>query len=465
MLEHDRALLRLDPLDGASNRFLRGQFAPIRAEHDVRGRFPLRGSLPPELEGAFIRNGPNPAYVADPSAHRWCTGDGMVHLIELRGGQAVAYRNRWIRTRALAEQVGTHPPAGPVEPVDSPVNASVRCHAGKLLAFSETGLPVRLTRGLGTRRTEDFDGMVASPVSPLPRIDPTTGGLAMIGYDCFGPPFLRYHELDAGGSVIHSTAVNLERPSVQHDFAVTASHVVFLDLPAVYDLDLARHGMALPFRWDPDAPSRLGVLRRGAPGSEVRWFGIAPRFAFHVMNAYESGTDIVIDACRHDEAFGQRPTGPPVLERWTINPPAGRVTTTQLDDYPVEWPNVNAGRVGLPHRFGYCATPPGHAHHAHPDRGVLVRYDLHDNVRTIWDPGAGRFATEPVFVKARDGRGEDEGWVLSLVYDLADDTSSLMVLDASAFDKGPVGVVELPCRIPYGYHGIWVEPDQFAEIK
>lgn len=447
-----RSLLRLDPLGGGGNRFLSGSFAPLRTEHEALGPFEVDGALPPALDGVLVRNGPNPATVSDPAAHAWCTGDGMVHAIELSGGRAVAHRNRWVRTRTLAEQVGTRAPEGPVEPVDGPANANVVLHAGRLLALSDGGLPHRLDRRLRTRGLEDFDAMITSPLSPLPKVDPVSGGMAMIGYDCFGPPFLRYHELDASGSVIHSTAVDVARPSLQHDFAMTATRVVFLDLPVRYDVELARRGSPLPYRWDPDTGARLGVLDRGAPGTDTAWFPLEPRFAFHVMNAHDAGAKVVVDVCRHEEAFGPRGHLGAVLERWEIDPGAGRVTLTQLDNLAVEWPRVDDRVVGRPYRFGYCATPPV----APGVAPSLVRYDLAGGLRSVWSPGEGRRVSEPVFVPDPDGTAEDEGFVLTVVGDPDGEASRLVVLDASSFGAPPVASVQLPFRVPDGFHGTWL---------
>lgn len=442
---------------------LAGAFAPVDQEYEVAGPLAQRGLVPKELEGMLVRNGPNPATVPDPLSHRWCAGDGMVHAIELSGGKATAYRNRWVRTRALAEQLGTAPPGGLVEPLDGPANAHVHYHAGRLLALAESGLPLRLSPKLATMGVEDFDAMVSSPISPLPRVDPATGGMTMIGYDCFGPPYLRYHELDAAGALVHSTSVALPRPTVHHDFALTETRVVFMDLPAVYDLELAKEGNPLPFSWQPEHGARLGVLSRGRPGEETRWFAIEPRFVFHVMNARDAGEAIVVEVCRHQRAFlaGRAPV--PVLERWEIDPPAGRVTTTQLDDLGVEWPRVDERLVGLPYRFGYCATPPP-TPGADP-WGPLVRYDLAQGQRSLWDPGPGKVAGEPVFVPAPDGRQDDEGWILSVITDIAGGPATLVVLDASTFGPHPVATVELPHPVPLGHHGSFIPRHQLAEVR
>ena len=76
---------------------------------------------------------------------------------------------------------------------------------------------------------------------------------------------------------------------MMHDFALTAEHVIFMDLPVVFNLDLALAAIKImPYRWDDDYGARLGVLRRDDPVGQVRWFDIDPCYVFHVANAYDT---------------------------------------------------------------------------------------------------------------------------------------------------------------------------------
>ena len=89
-----------------------------------------------------------------------------------------------------------------------------------------------------------------------PKVDPTTGELVFFGYDVFGPPFLRYHVADATATLIRTEEIDIPRATMMHDFGVTATRVVFLDLPVVFDLG-----------WPPSAVrSPSGGCPRPAPG-------------------------------------------------------------------------------------------------------------------------------------------------------------------------------------------------------
>jgi carotenoid cleavage dioxygenase len=88
-----------------------------------------------------------------------------------------------------------------------------------------------------------------------------------------------------------------------HDFALTERHVVFMDLPVVFDLELAAAG-SIPYRWSDDYGARVGVMPRGGSNADVRWLEIAPCYVFHPLNAYEAadGT-LVMDVVRYAELW------------------------------------------------------------------------------------------------------------------------------------------------------------------
>jgi carotenoid cleavage dioxygenase len=248
-----------------------------------------------------------------------------------------------------------------------------------------------------------------------------------------------------------------------HDFGVSATRAVFLDLPVVFDLELAAEGRSLPYRWMPEAGARVGVMPRSGGNADITWIGIDPVYVFHVLNCYDSGEDVVImDVLRYDRAFDTAPgdviaSDLPVLARWTIDVTRRRITEQHLDDVNAEFPRIDDAVAGLPHRYGYC-TRLG-ANPQDPTFEGLIKYDLVRDEATRYDPGEHRSPGEAVFVRAGDGHGEDEGWVLSVVYDATRDASDLVILDATSFAGPPVATVHLPARVPFGFHGSWVASD------
>jgi carotenoid cleavage dioxygenase len=441
------------------NPFLTGNYGPVDTEttaHDLA----VEGTIPRELQGRYLRTGPNPHRVPDGPYH-WFTGDGMVHGIELRDGAASWYRNRWVRTDAIASELGESPVEGPAPPLYDSSNTNVLGHAGRILSLTEGAMPYELSPELATLRRTDFGGPLPTGLTAHPKVDPVTGELHAFSY-WFSEPYVIYHLVDAQGALVRSEPITLPRSVMMHDFAITRSRVVFFDLPVVFDLAV----QPFPFRWDADTPARVGVMPRDGGDAEVQWIEIEPCYVFHPMNAYDDGDTVVVDVPRHPNMFATRDEliegpnrgGPPALHRWTIDLAGEKVRDETVDDRGQEFPRVNETRLASKHRYGY--TVQVDAADAF-DGSQYLKHDFDRGVAEVHDFGPGAAPGEFVFVPAADGTNEDDGWLIGFVYDATTDRSDFVVLDAHDFTAAPVATVHLPVRVPFGFHGNWV-PDAAA---
>ncbi|OYN79530.1 carotenoid oxygenase family protein [Mycolicibacterium sphagni] len=429
--------------------FQRGNYAPVPdelAEYDL----PVEGAIPPELDGWYLRNGPNPR---EATGH-WFTGDGMIHGVRIEGGAAKWYRNRWVRTDSFIDPFPLYREDGTRDLRAAVANTHVVNHAGKTLALVESSLPYEITNDLETVGCYDFGGKLIDSMTAHPKICPTTGELHFFGYGSIFAPHVTYHRADANGELTINRPVDVKALTMMHDFALTAKHVIFMDLPIVFNLDIALKGEGdMPYRWDDTYGARLGVLRRDDPFGEIRWFEIDPCYVFHVANAHEGadGKSIVLQAVRYPELW--RDDGGfdanAVLWSWTIDLQNGTVNERQLDDRSVEFPRIDDRLAGLPARYSVSVGD-----------ASLVRHDL-----TTGSAVEHRFATglvpggpgEAVFVPSTSGPAdESNGWYIGYVYDAARDGSDLVILDASDFAGKPVARIQLPRRVPYGFHGNWI---------
>jgi carotenoid cleavage oxygenase len=420
-----------------TNPYLEGNFAPVTGEVTVTD-LEVTGTLPPELNGRLLRNGPNPRGVVDPSAHHWFLGDGMVHGVRLREGRAEWYRNRYVGGDGF----------GP--------NTNVIGHAGRTWALVEHGtLPTELTDELETVGTNGFDGTLAEGYTAHPKRHPATGELHAVSY-FWAWDHVRYTVVDADGRLRREVHVPVPGQPMVHDCALTERHLVLFDLPVTFDLDAAMAGHKLPYRWNPDYGARVGLLPFEAEADAVRWFDVEPCYVYHPLNAYEEADGrVVVDVVRYSRMFDQDRRGPgdgtTRLDRWTIDPAAGKVLEATLDDTPSELPRHDERILGRPNRYGYAMTlsdgfQPGDA----------IKYDLVAGTTERHDFGPGRTTLEPVFVPRTADAGEDEGWILAYVYDAGTDRSDVVVLAADDFAGDPVATVHLPQRVPYGFHGNWL---------
>ncbi|MFB7216153.1 carotenoid oxygenase family protein [Streptomyces sp. NPDC056255] len=150
-----------------STPFLEGAFAPVTEELTAFG-LEVTGRVPHDLDGRYLRTGPNALGIEDPRAHHWMLGDGMVHGVRLRDGRAEWYRNRWVRSSLVARKLG-EPYPGEVPPDDFACNTHVIPYKGRILTLQESGpLPYELDGELNTLRP--YDGRVRSTrVDDLPQ--------------------------------------------------------------------------------------------------------------------------------------------------------------------------------------------------------------------------------------------------------------------------------------------------------
>ncbi|HEY5646231.1 MAG TPA: carotenoid oxygenase family protein [Pseudomonadales bacterium] len=433
---------------------LRGNGRPTTEEHTIT-ELKVTGSIPRELDGRYVRNGANP--LSGTSDHPFF-GDGMLHGVRLRDGKAQWYRNRYVQTPFIRNpSVDILDPSVMMDMRASKANTHVIGHAGRILALEEGHFPYVVDGNLETVGPIDFGGVLKGSFTAHPKICPVTGELLAFGYSAM-EPYLRYLRISAEGELVQTENITVGGPTMMHDFNVTRNFVVFMDLPAVFKLELAMKG-EMPIRWDDSYPARLGVMPRNGTDAQVVWYDINPCYVFHPMNAYEEGDSIVLDVARFSHIWRDSAMDfpSPDLWRWTIDTRSGKVREEQVDDRPAEFPRVADGVVGLKHRYGYMMGMSQDPDPADPmdASGSILKYDRQTGRRADIEFGRGRVGGEPVFVPAENAKAEDDGYLMTYVYDASSDTSQFVIMDAATMDATPVASIDLP-RIPNGFHGSWI---------
>ncbi|PRY30485.1 carotenoid oxygenase family protein [Pseudosporangium ferrugineum] len=447
------------------NRYLTGAFAPLDRE-STEYALPVEGRLPDELDGLFTQIGPAPAGRPRRALDRtypWFMQDGMVSGVRLRQGEAVWFRNRWVRSRRAARALGEPPAPGPRHfPIDT-VNTNVVAHHGVLLALVESGcLPVQLTETLDSVRYTDLGGQLPRGFAAHPKVDPATGELHALAYS----PLRRWAEhvvVSPAGRVIRNDRVDLGGRPLLHDIALTPRHVVFLDLPVRFDL---RRGMAgrFPYHWSDRHQARIGMLPRS--GGPVRWIAIDPGFVYHLVGAEEAADGgLLVRGLRYERLFDDRaadPLGrPATLWEWHAAAGAGHATARPLHDRAHELPRSDPRLTGRPHRYYYAVA----GDTAGGDRSGLLRFDLHHCEAEIHDLDPGVISGELVFVPRTADGPETDGWLLHFRTDLAAGATALVVREAADLAGDPVAVVDLPVRVPAGAHSSWIAAHEWRDLR
>ncbi len=436
---------------------LRGSYAPVTEEVEAFD-LAVQGRIPDGLNGTFVRNGPNPMSGRSP---HWFAGDGMLHGLRVRDGKAEWYRNRWVRTRTLEGARRRDPNTGEADLTVGVANTHVVRHAGRIFALEEQSLPNEISPELDTLGPCDFGGALRTPFTAHPHVCPETGEMHFFGYELVHAPFVTYHVVDRDGSLVHTQPIQVAGPTMVHDFAISRNYAIFLDLPVLFDLEMAMTG-SMPFAWNPDYGARIGLLHRdrARQGAEPQWFDVSLCYVFHIMNAWDDGPDgryVWLDGGRHETmwAQGNDKFEPSLMHRWRFDLQTGQVKEEVLDDVDHAFPRIDDRRCGLTNRFGWAVAPVDPVDRRHDAATGLVKYDLQTGARTTHSFGDASLSGEPVFVPAHANAGEDEGYLVTYTHDLTTDTSSFVVLDASDMSSAPLAVVPLPQRVPRGFHGSW----------
>ena len=443
----------------ASPIYTLGHYQPTQQELTAMN-LQVTGSIPPELSGRYFRNGHNPKPELVPPF--WFGGNGMIHGVRLEGGRAQWYRNRFVRTPALA---GAKPfkDDGSLDLAASAAATSVFAHAGRILALQEINLPYLLGPELQTLGVFDFGGKLKQPMTAHPKIDPRTGEMLFISY---GPtePHLSYFRVSPQGELTHAEPVPGAGPSIMHDFAITENYVIFLDPSVVFD----QHSkQPFPYQWDDNYQAKIGVMPRDRSKGPVKWIPVDPYFYFHISNAWEDGGALLLESTFYDRTGWQRfskwlmnlPGHDPYLvqgnhwARWRIEPAANRASREMRSDISADFPTINQTLLGRRTRYTYASAFPAGSLKRH----ALVKYDGATGRVSLREFPDGQMPEEPWFVPASAGKNEDDGWLFSFVGDVKTKRGALHILDAASFNAKPVAIIEIPGWVPAGVHGSWID--------
>jgi carotenoid cleavage dioxygenase-like enzyme len=452
----------------------REAWRPCPDEHEY-ALTQIDGEIPREIFGTLYRNGPSQRVLPKAgyeSLHIF-DGDALVHAFRFENG-AVHYTGRYARdagflhreahgaeSTGFGNAVAEHP--DPENPLPYAPNTNVVWHGGRLLALVEAALPFELDpRSLESRGSYPFsDPMLGFSTSAHPKIDRRSGQMLIHGYQPI-EPYSALYTIESDGRCSNAELLDIPYSTMMHDFAITENYVVVVLTPVTFELE---RGVCLRdwLRWEPEKGLRFGVRER-TPGSPLRWFDApSPGFIFHPSNAYEKDGRILMDACTYPDGgklleqlsvyrSGRSVAGAgsyPFLYEFDLS--SGECHETQLDDRVVEFPRIDDRLVGYENRFGYALI--GEEGLVGPGTSTLLKYQRGDGTSVTHDFGLLQYPSEPVFVPRAPNADEDDGFVLSVVFDGATLRSRLVVLDARNFAGAPLGEAHLSHRIPAGFHG------------
>lgn len=449
----------------------------------------IEGEIPPELQGTFFKNGPGLFDINGQRFHHPFDGDGMISRITFTNGRA-HFRNRFVHTAEyLAEQkagkilyrgvFGTQKPGGWLAnifdlKVKEIANTNVIYWGGKLLALWEASLPYRLEADtLKTLGKEDFNGILTAKeaFSAHPRIDPSyqqDGEPRLVNF--FVQPGtstkITVVELNLAGEIVSKQLHTVPGFCFIHDFVITPNYCIFFQNPVKFNplpYILGFSGAGQCIKLQPQQATKIIVIPRTNQNnsSELKILETKSGFIFHHANAYEVEQEIIIDSIFYEHLAEVRranedyletdfdANAPGQLRRFTLNLTKNRVESNLLDSRAYEFPSIHPNYVGKKHRYIYSAA--AHAETGNAPLQAIAKFDLQSQQPLIWSAAPRGFVGEPVFVPRPNSQLEDDGWLLTLVYDAAHHRSDVVILNAQ--DLQLVAKLHLKHHIPYGLHG------------
>ncbi len=444
----------------------------------------VEGEIPPDLQGTLFRNVPAMLDVNGQRLRHPFDGDGMICKITFSKGRA-HFRNRFVRTEGyLAEKkankilyrgvFGTQKPGGWLENAfdfraKNVANINVIYWDRKLLALWEAAPPYRLdpqtleTLGMETLGSFLHEG---SPFGSHPKIDP--GGedretrLVAFGIKAGLSSEITIYELDQIGRVVKQHAHLVPGVAFMHDFAVTPNYCIFFQNPLFFNplpYIFGFRGAAECIFPLANQPTKIWVIPRDETKG-VQVFETEPSFIFHHANAFEQGDEVIVDSISYQnlptmefsyQDFDFEKVPPGQLCRFRLNLKA-KITSRQLIDLrSVEFPYVHPSCIGQPHRWVFLGA--AHRREGNAPLQAIFKIDPESGQQEVWSAAPHGFVSEPIFVPRPDSSVEDDGWILTLVYDSAHHRSDVVILDARDLNRGSVARLHLKHHIPYGLHG------------
>lgn len=456
----------------------------------------VEGEIPQDLEGTLFRNGPGLFDINGQRIHHPFDGDGMISAISFKAGRA-HFRNRFVRTQGFLEEqqagkilyrgvFGTQKPGGWLANlldlrIKNIANTNVIYWGEKLLALWEAAEPHRLNPNtLETIGLDYLDGLLkpGSAFSAHPRIDPAChldGGEQCLVNFAVKPGLstaFTIYEFNPAGEILRQHSHAVPGFAFVHDFAITPNYCIFFQAPMrfnpiPYFLGLRSAGQCLDVQ--PNQPTQVILIPRH--GSDpVQLIPVEAGFVFHHVNAFEQDGALYVDSLCYESLPDVEPDedylmvkfdnlDPGQLWRFRFDLNTKQVERQQVERQQVErqlvdprcceFPTLHPHCVGRPYRYVYMGA--AHAPKGNAPLQAILKLDWETADRHLWSAAPRGFVSEPVFVPRSQSTAEDDGWLLTLVFNAERERSEVVILDAQTMQ--PVARLGLKHHVPYGLHG------------
>jgi all-trans-8'-apo-beta-carotenal 15,15'-oxygenase len=434
------------------------------------------GQVPQDLRGTFYLNGPGLFSLFGQTYKHWFDGDGAMTAVNF--GETVTGAVRLVESRQLKEECDAGRPLYTSGSTLAPqwwrrlglrfknvANTKPLWWNQRLFALYEAGLPTELQpKTLDTLGETALGGTIKGYFSAHFHEVPARKAFYNFSIQRGRKPRLHVYELPQGGQIRRLASLPIPKSSAMlHDFIATEKHLVFFIPPVRISALPVILGLKAPsatMRWRPEEGTTVLIVPIDAPHRYTS-FKVDAFFQYHFMNAYEQGDDIIVDFVRvmdFESAFKkhaaqERTESFPTegrLYRAYVQPKKKTVRLEQRWSQPCEFPQVAPAVQGCRHRYGYVLA----SRDGEPQTKIAkIDYETGGTISFVFAPN--QFPSEAVFVPRQSTAEEDDGYLISLVYDANTDRCYVAVFDAQRLGHGPLAQLWFAHHIPRPIHGTW----------
>lgn len=452
----------------------------------------LQGTLPPRLKGMVIATGPGQFELGPTNAAYWFNGLALLHGFYF-DGESISYRNgfldsvyyqRCMKNGRFDSSMSTEKPKGffsrlasaalgAPEPYDNG-NLAIAVINDKIVALTETILGVQI------------DPVTLKTVQPFNLNDHLEGHLTTINflYDSYTNTHYNYlinfgttsayvvYKIGADSTPEQITSISVKTPSYMRSMAMTKNYIILIEIPFIVnpmDLLLGAGAFIEKVQWKPELGTKFTIIDKKSGALVNTLHSPTPFLVFNTINAFEKNDEITIDFIAYNNAdiipytkvealhsTDSHEFEPSYYTRAKLNLTSASVTDKQLCMTTLSCPTFNKKFSMEPYGFVYGVSASERYKFPHK----LVKIDTQTGATLKWQE-EGCYANEPIFVPTPEAHKEDDGIILSLIFDSIVRRSFLLILNATTFQE--VVRAYLPTPVPLGIAGTFIpNPSQKA---
>lgn len=454
-------------------------------EHEVSvDALPVQGKIPEWVQGELFRNGPGTFTVGQQRYRHWFDGLAMLHKFSIQNGN-VSYANKFLESKAYGEAMKNgyisyqefatdpcHTLFGRVKSVFQPkitdsAKVAITKVADKYVALSETPMQVEFDRDtlktVGVLHYDKHPRMHTTTVHP--QFDFGQDEVYNLVTRFNRVSHYRFMKMDNGWNPELTAKLPVKEPGYLHSFGLSKNYIILTEFPLVVQ-PLALLFQLKPFienyKWKPKRGTRWFIFDR-ATGELVKQATSDAFFAFHHVNAFERGDELIVDIAAYPDneiinSFylksikDEKSTLPGgLLKRFSINlKKDDAVKEEMLSDEWIELPRFDYNHLNMDGTYRYVYASSINKEKPLSFYNQIVKMDINSGESKRWY-NDGCYPGEPIFVGRPERTREDDGVIFTVVLDEQKGNSFLLVLDAASFEE--IARAEIPHAVLFGYHG------------